>query len=204
VDRFLSGAPAGTRALRDEQSAYHLKKGSSEYDYLVHYAGFVNVPWTEFISAAKSNPSLLFGLLNGMWGHKIRNFDPANPNAIPMPPQHAPGTIRRVKNWWRSSEGVAARRGSSQKPNAVSAGSSGTDSADGGGGGGGGGSQGRLNINDILAAGRAGTVVHGRGAAPVFDPARAGRGGAGAGATTVPTASPAAAVPAGGAGGGAP
>ena len=66
VDRFLSRAPAGTRALRDEQSAYHLKKGSSEYDYLVHYAGFVNVPWTEFISAAKSNPSLLFGLLSGM------------------------------------------------------------------------------------------------------------------------------------------
>lgn len=118
--------------------------------------------------------------------------------------QHAPGAMRRVKNWWRSSEGVAARRGSSQKPNVVSASSSGTDSADGGGGGGGAGSQGRLNINGILAAGRAGTVVHGRGAAPVFDPARAGRGGAGAGATTVPTASPAAAVPAGGAGGGAP
>ena len=66
--------------------------------------------------------------------------------------------------------------------NGASEGSSGTDDVDGGGGGGarGGGSGDapavRLNINEILAADRAGTVAHGRGAAPVFDPARAGRG----------------------------
>ena len=199
VNHFLSGAPPGTSCPRDAHSSYQLKKGTSQYDYLVHYAGFIRVTWVEFMTAAKSNASLLFGLLNGMWGHKIKSFDPANPNAIPMPPQHIPSALRRLKYWWRCAEGVAARRGSSHKPNGASEGSSGTDDVDGGDGGGarGGGSGDapavRLNINEILAADRAGTVAHGRGAAPLFDPTRAGRG-SGADAPT-PPAEPAAAPP---------